>query len=415
MTTMSPRLRAIMARRQRARESTERASDVWEQLRPRIEAGKILPIVGNSVLNDMVFPSLACTDDAPLAETETSAGQGRVDAPAPQQGDDGDTSPGTSPGEAPDQAPPRRTVDEVLADILAEEQGYPFAATSSLARVAQFISYARQPDPGLAKRDYLRFLKEWLLALAQEDRELAPLVSRVQNWPQQPGRTFSDLATALGYPCVPPGKETPLALLAQLHLPVYLTTSYYDFLERTLRDVGRPPRTHVCFWNRDPSPGDAHYPDPDFVPDADHPVVYHLYGFEEAPESIVLSEDDYLDFLIKVARESQSIFPTYLTQGLAESSLIVLGYRPQDWDFRILFRGVLTSCVNITGRPLSVAIQLEPSLRREIADRAQAERDAETYLETYFGELNFTVEWTDEYTFTADLLGRWERWRRGQR
>jgi hypothetical protein len=404
-------------RQQRQRETAARASDVWEQLRPRIEGGKILPVVGNSVLNDMLFPSLAHSDKASPEAAEAAAQEGD-DAPARQE-----AGGGTEPiraeddsGPSPDEALLRQTVDEVLADILAEEQGYPFADTSSkLARVAQFISYARQPDPGLAKRDYLRFLKDWLILFSQGDRELAPLVTRVQDWPRQPGRTFSDLATALGYPRIPPGKRNPLDLLAQLHLPVYLTTSYYDFLERALHAVGRPPRTHACFWNRDPRPGDAYYPDPDFIPDADHPVVYHLYGFEKDPESIVLAEDDYLDFLVKVARESQSILPTYLTQQLAESSLILVGYRPQDWDFRILFRGVLTSCVNIAARPISVAIQLEPSLRREIADREKAEQDAETYLEKYFRRLNFAVEWSDVYTFTADLLGRWEQWRRGQR
>jgi hypothetical protein len=113
-------------------------------------------------------------------------------------------------------------------------------------------------------------------------------------------------------------------------------------------------------------------------------------------------------------REPKQIFPSYLQARLAVFSLILIGYRPQDWDFRILFRGVLTSCINVPERPASVAIQLEPCVRDDLADHDQAAHDAEIYLEKYFDGLNFTIEWSDAYTFTADLLGRWERWRRGQ-
>ncbi|MBN1642962.1 MAG: SIR2 family protein [Anaerolineae bacterium] len=421
MTTIAPRKQSI--RETRRQGALARPCNVWETLRSRIQAGDILPIVGNSVLNDMVFPALTCTDGAPAEAGAAQEGDHGF-APATESllalgrasTDRSDAGPAPPGGEVA--APPRPTVDEALAHVLADGLRYPFADTSSLARVAQFMSYsyAEKPDRGLAKRVYLSFLKEYLLDDAEVDPETAPVVPTLRARVDQPATTFSDLATALGYPRVPPGKQSPLELLAQLHLPVYVTTSYYDFLERALAAVGREPRTDAFSWSLDKQTIHTRLPGEGYVPDADHPVVYHLYGFEEDPDSIVLSEDDYLDFLLKVARrEPKQVFPSYLQARLAVCSLILIGYRPQDWDFRILFRGVLTGCVNIAERPASVAIQLEPCVRVGIENRAQAEQDAEDYLRKYFDGLNFAVEWSDAYTFTADLLGRWEQWRRGQR
>ena len=66
-------------------------------------------------------------------------------------------APGDPLAETPDTTHPQHTVDEELAFYLAHDQRYPFVDTTSLVRVAQFISYAREKDPGLAKRYYLTF------------------------------------------------------------------------------------------------------------------------------------------------------------------------------------------------------------------------------------------------------------------
>jgi hypothetical protein len=52
----------------------------------------------------------------------------------------------------------------------------------------------------------------------------------------------------------------------------------------------------------------------------------------------VLTEDDYLDFLVKVSWDN-TVIPPRIAEALTDSSLLLLGYHLQDWDFRVMFRG----------------------------------------------------------------------------
>jgi hypothetical protein len=182
---------------------------------------------------------------------------------------------------------------------------------------------------------------------------------------------FSDIAHQLDYPYFADARtEDPLRLLAKLPLSVYVTTSYYDFMERALDSEGRHPRTQICFLFGEPSNvAPEHRPDPDIVLTPERPLVYHLHGFERYPESLVLSEDDYLGFLARVSEEGKDtkmpFVPLYLSDALAVSSLILLGYRLHDWDFRVLFRGIIRAkkgaeMYRSAQGKFGLAIQLDP-------------------------------------------------------
>ncbi len=348
----------------------DEASALWEELKPRILAREVLPIISNSVLDSLVFP-LNLTDES-----------GHVQNP-----------------------------DEILAEILAEKIDYPFADRTRLARVAQYASYSGF-DIGTAKSKYLSFLKETLLLFAEMTDPAT--VEELRPHIDEPGWTFTKLAEELDYPQAPEGKENPLLQLARLPLPVYVTTSAYGFMERALKQAERTPVTHVCFWNGQvPSEASHFYPSPDFKPDPMTPVVYHLFGYEEAPSSLLLSEDDYLDFLKNIARDrtntERPIIPTYLRDHLANSSLIMMGYRLPEWDFRVLFRGVIPLYIE-TQRYKSLAIQLEPQQQNGIADAGKAMK----YLDAYFGKGNFAVVWQDVFGFVGELWDKWNQWRQGQ-
>ena len=45
--------------------------------------------------------------------------------------------------------------------------------------------------------------------------------------------------------------------------------------------------------------------------DADNPVVFHLHGHLGLAESLVLTEDDYLDFLVSISRNDDLIPPEF--------------------------------------------------------------------------------------------------------
>ena len=80
--------------------------------------------------------------------------------------------------------------------------------------------------------------------------------------------------------------------------------------------------------------------DPGLVPTQANPVVFHLHGHYDVPESLVLTEDDYLDFLVAVSRDD-GLLPHQIQKALAGASLLFLGYRLADWNFRVIHRGLV--------------------------------------------------------------------------
>lgn len=126
----------------------------------------------------------------------------------------------------------------------------------------------------------------------------------------------------------------------------------------------------------------------DYLPTANKPLVYHLFGAESDPQSIVLSEDNYIDYLIQLSQDDKLIHPI-VSEYLTHSPLLLLGYKISDWDFRALFRGIISKR-HETDREMSIAIQLDPE---EYSPKAQ------TYLESYFDRVRFKVYWGSSEEF----------------
>ena len=70
------------------------------------------------------------------------------------------------------------------------------------------------------------------------------------------------------------------------------------------------------------------------------------------------------DFLVKISSD-KDIIPLQLRGALAESSLLLLGFRLRDWDLRVLLRSILSGGFISTKCSRSkVAIQLDPSAQQ---------------------------------------------------
>ena len=107
----------------------------------------------------------------------------------------------------------------------------------------------------------------------------------------------------------------------------------------------------------------------------------------------MLTEDDYLDFLVAIARDA-ALLPHQIQRALAGTSLLFVGYRLADWDFRVIHRG-LVAATEASLRRLSVTVQLA------------AEEPAREYLDQYFGALKLRVYWGTAAAFAGELSERW--------
>ena len=189
--------------------------------------------------------------------------------------------------------------------------------------------------------------------------------------------------------------DEPHNIIASLPLPVYITTNYDDFMIQALQHCGKDPKQELCRWNNmvkdQPSVFESQ---PEFIPTQANPVVFHLHGHNNVVESIVLTEDDYLEFIVNISRD-QSLIPPRIQQAISGASLIFIGYSLDDWSFRVLFRGLIESTESNLRR-ISITVQLPP-----------ATRETQNYMDKYFNWKNLKVYWGTAREFVAELDQRW--------
>ncbi len=372
-------------------------NDFISEMIRRVREGRVIPVISGSVFYESVF----------RLDTEQAAGE----LPAAVEQPAADNQPAAVDQQAAEQPPAEEppaeeeTIEGELSRTWARQIGYPLPDSLNLARVAQYNRTTAE-DNEKAKVTYLRFLKMALLNFARVKGAGAGLLGELRARLDE--SSFTELCVELGYPQASQTQMDALRALACLPLPVYITTSYHDYLERLLALENRPPRTQLCFWSGETFEVDAdHAPDRELAPSVERPVVYHLMGLERYPSSVALSEDDYLDFLARVVLDTDTrdpVIPLFLRDALSFSSLMLLGYRLSDWDFRVLFRGVILPRQS-PNRWTSLIIQLAPEEQYHIADSAKARR----YLETYFSPKSFKIEWGSAESFLARFWTEWKK------
>ena len=258
-----------------------------------------------------------------------------------------------------------------IAEDWAAGSQYPLKDNYDLTRVAQYVAI-KSKDP--------MWHKDLMQRLVQEKLDEANLVEELTK------------------------PENPLATLASLPIPVYMTTNYDDLLVQALKLRGKDPILELCAWNnvvakkhRSVLKGRGR-----ITPTKDRPVVFHLHGHKDTPESLVLTEDDYLDFLIEVSKD-QDLLPARIQEALSSSSLLFIGYRLADMNFRVLFRGLVNSKPGAL-RYMSLAVQLPPEEGTE-----QERLNIQNYLDQYFDNVQVKVYWGKAENFIEELRQRWEQ------
>lgn len=196
----------------------------------------------------------------------------------------------------------------------------------------------------------------------------------------------------------------PYSALAQLPLPIYITTSPSSLLENALQKRGKDPQVVLCPWNEHVEQLQTVFDrEAEYFPSAERPLVFHLFGRLDEPDSIVLTEDDYFDFLIGFTGNKE-IIPSAIRRALADTSLLFLGFQMDDWNFRVLFRSILSQQGGgRRDRYAHIAAQIEPEEGR-ILEPERARR----YLENYFSKgADISLFWGSAEDFMKTLLARW--------
>jgi hypothetical protein len=249
-------------------------------------------------------------------------------------------------------------------------------------------------------------MKQFAVPLQGHETELSRVAEYISLGEETDFGLLVDSIRALfserGYPNFEEPAE-PHGLLAELDLPLYITTNYDDFLSQALIRKGKKPVIDFPCWaqelRRKAPPKRQH------TPSKEAPLVYHIHGHLSVPESMVLTDSHYLDFLIRLGQDKQLI-PPFIQEKLASDTLLFLGYSIRDWNFRVLLRSIRSTFTTQNPR-LSFAVQLPPDLKWTDEERQSAHHYLERFLQETCGLKKLTVCWSPIADFTRTLRAHW--------
>jgi hypothetical protein len=200
----------------------------------------------------------------------------------------------------------------------------------------------------------------------------------------------------------------PFRILADLRAAIYLNASYAPLLLWALAAdsdsaAARSPEPILTSWRSTPTQAPEPPKPRNAAPTPEKPWDYHPFGMFQASDSMVLTEDDFFDYLIATSRLNL-LLPTLMGR-LLEGSLLFVGFRLDDWRFRVLLRLILsTGGKEQLSRFSHVGVQMEPD-DRHLADPQRARK----YLESYFaanaetGNPQISIYWGTSTDFLQEL------------
>jgi hypothetical protein len=293
-----------------------------------------------------------------------------------------------------------------LARDLADRYHFPLAPYSreDMPQVAQFLAIEQSLNFPVAQvRDHLiDALLQRLLELAKGSEGPVPERFRKISRFQRTGGLLDDLVTEV-WRRLHADASDPFVVLARLPLPLYVTTQPASLLEVALEAEGKRPRREASRWNED-CPPSVFELDPDYRPSPEEPLIFHIFGHVHSGRSVVLREDDYFEFLTAVSRDRDAI-PQVVRRAFVNSALLFLGFRAEDWDFRVLFHAIMQQEGGSRRKAHShVAAQLDPE-----ASLTSEPEGARRYLESYFRQPHdVNLYWGSVDSFMETLRERLE-------
>jgi len=201
-----------------------------------------------------------------------------------------------------------------------------------------------------------------------------------------------------------------LKKLAELPFPLYITTNYDDLLEQALIKANRKPRRVLSGWflriieiETEKEESNANEKIVDVTVDAsihlkqlndrlkreksrvsfvshvvsaddtDEPIVFHLHGHIDCPESMVLTDENYVDFMvafsnskkmfglnIKELKSKPLVLPAFFESIFKNNDLLVVGYSLEDLNFQVLLGALRKVGKNRSKEKSTLSIQIDP-------------------------------------------------------
>lgn len=248
-----------------------------------------------------------------------------------------------------------------LSELLAGKCHYPDSDFWNLQRVARYYEY----QSGFRK----------------------DLVTEIRNAVHTQARPSAADGTEL--PPLPREPSPVLNGLARLEFPIVITTNYDHLYERALEKVAGEKGLRPSYTKSIYSPDEnAKTRDCARTPLGTRPYILKIHGDVDDDESIVITDDDYLQFVLRMG-DKHPYYPvgknarTYLSKW----PTLFIGYRLSDYNLRLLIK-TLRWKMKRSKIPPSYSVDLQPDvLIRDTLERDQYVRFIKKNLWDFVPEL----------------------------
>lgn len=155
--------------------------------------------------------------------------------------------------------------------------------------------------------------------------------------------------------CAPRPIHTALAQLCQIR--VVMTSNYDTLLESELGNYDRKLIKHIY---NPTNPKTGHFQGTIFFGERDV-ILHKMHGSIDDPGSMVITESDYIHYLAHLHDLDRGMPEYFRRTIIPQFTLLFLGYSLQDWNFKVLWEGVLATHASPYLQRDAYAIMRKPS------------------------------------------------------
>ena len=275
--------------------------------------------------------------------------------------------------------------DQALA--IADTSNFPLSPDEKfdLAKVTQYIATTNSPAYARDQLGKVRF---------NHFKERNQAIFAANSPAASPGALLDMVVAARRQ-----DPTDPYTILADLDARIYISASPDSLLDRFLKAKGKTPNAQYCQW-RDNSKSHPVAPVFEGEPTAAAPYLYYAFGSLANPDSQVITEDDFFDYLISTSRFD--LMPTIVSGSMMENSLLFLGFSLSDWKFRVFFRLLMAFGGRVNMENFNhVGVQIDPE--DNTLDDVEMARE---YLSRYFRRANIDIYWGSSSEFLTELVAQ---------
>lgn len=330
----------------------------------------------------------------------------------------------------PDLVAPMFGSSAEIAKRWAEQYDFPMSPQDrdSLPQVAQYLSYHETPNfmRSELSKHICKFLKQ-----TYPDKLVDDAMANVDCEAEE--LNLDELISHVGRQLRRDNARDVFRMLANLPFPIYINTNRDNLLLDALKEAGKQPRREICRWTvfeqeQEGWPPSVFLTEPHYKPTVEEPLVFYLFGNLAAPDTMVVAEDDYFNFLIGINKNWRTTygsntyvgnagdgagdiakrdtgtepFPQLIVHAFSQGGLLFLGFRTSDWEFRTLFRSLVAQeSWKFNTRNVRVSVQMAPD-----EDNFLEPQGARRYIEDYFDNKP-EVYWGSAEKFVAEIFDKW--------